>query len=230
MKSVTGLVVGAVILAAAGAMFLAASRLDRYMADAHEQAATLRYADAQASLAAADEYAGYASWLPGIGEGPRQEIRARQAAIQYWQKDYRAVLPERAEPVALVDENNVELQLVVANAAFRVGQAQGARERAAMVQTLDEAASGYMTVLKNNTWHPDAAFNYEYVIRLRDELARSRRLAVPEEKNDGDLGEEGAPSPATTTEGFEIYIPLQSDEKAPEGGEAGKATGKDRKG
>ena len=229
MKSFTGFLIGAVILALAGAALLGAARLERHLADAHEQAATLRYAEAQDSLAAAEEYAAYASWIPGVGEPTLKEIRARQAAIQYWRKDYDAVLPERTEPVALVDETNVDLQLVVANAAFRVGYAQ-AKDRATMIQALDEAASGYMTVLKNNTWHPDAAYNYEYVIRLRDELARNRRLAIPEEKPDGDLGEEGEPSAATSSEGFEIYIPLESDEKAPEGGDAGKASTKDRKG
>jgi len=45
-----------------------------------------------------------------------------------------------------------------------------------------------------------------------------------------DLGESGAPSPATTLKGFEIYIPLEGNERTPEGGEAGKAEAKQRKG
>ena len=45
-----------------------------------------------------------------------------------------------------------------------------------------------------------------------------------------DLGESGAPSEATTTKGFQIYVPLQGEEKAPEGGDAGKASEKARKG
>jgi acetyl esterase/lipase len=45
-----------------------------------------------------------------------------------------------------------------------------------------------------------------------------------------DLGESGAPSEATSTKGFQIYVPLQGEEKAPEGGDAGKASEKARKG
>ena len=38
------------------------------------------------------------------------------------------------------------------------------------------------------------------------------------------------PSEATSSNGFKIYIPLQGEEKNPEGGEAGKSGAKDRKG
>jgi hypothetical protein len=138
-------------------------------------------------------------------------------------------LPAQAEPVAAVDETNVDLQLVVANAAFRNGL-KGAPDRLAAVQILNEAANGYLTVLKNNTWHEEAAYNYEYVIRLRDEIQKARKPPSDQPQQGMDLGESGAPSDATSTKGFQIYVPLQGDEKSPEGGDAGKASEKQRKG
>ena len=66
--------------------------------------------------------------MPRVGDETVREVRARQAALQYWQGDYAKVLPAQAEPVAAVDESNVELQLVVANAAFRTGL-KGATDR-----------------------------------------------------------------------------------------------------
>jgi hypothetical protein len=156
-------------------------------------------------------------------------VRARKAALQYWQRQYDALVPKQPEPVSAVDETNVELQLVVANAAFRVGPSR-AKDRDALVQALDEAASGYLTVLKNNTWHEDAAYNYEYVIRLRNDVAKGRRPPAEPKDDQGDFGESGAPSDATNSSGFKIYIPLEGEEKNPEGGEAGKAGAKDRKG
>jgi hypothetical protein len=229
MKSITGFVIGAVVCAAIGALSLSAARLQRHMADAQEQVATLQYAEAQESLDAAEAYLEYGQWLPWIGGDSLKEVRARQAALQYWQRQYDAVLPARAEPVAAVDESNVELQLVVANAAFRVGLAQAA-DRTVAVQALNEAAAGYLTVLRNDTWHEDAAHNYEYVVRLRDEVAKGRRPPAEGADEGADLGEGGAPSPATTLEGFEIYIPLEGTERAPDGGEAGKAAPNQRKG
>ena len=217
------------VVAAAGGAALSASRLERHLADAQERMSTQQYAQAQSSLNAANGYVGYAQWLPRLGDGVVREIRAREAALQYWQGQYDKVLPAQAEPVAAVDESNVDLQLVVANAAFRVGL-KGVTERAAALQALNEAANGYLTVLKNTTWQEEAAHNYEYVIRLRDEIARGRRSPEQQQEQKMDLGQSGAPSDATSTKGFQIYVPLQGDEKSPEGGDAGKASEKARKG
>ncbi len=230
MKSITVLSIGAIFLVAAGAGALTASRLQQRMADAQEQMATQQYAAAAESLDAAEGYLALGRWLPFVAESSLKEVRARRAALQYWQRQYDAVLPAQAEPVAAVDESNVELQLVVANAAFRVGLA-GAKDRATAVQALNEAANGYAIVLKNDTWHEDAAHNYEYVVRLRDEVQKGRRPPSGEQGQQGaDLGESGAPTPATSMKGFEIYVPLEGNERTPEGGEAGKASPNQRKG
>jgi len=229
VKSVTAYLIAALIFVAVGIVALTASRLERQLADAQERASTQQYALAQESLNAADGYLRYAQWVPSVGDETVREVRARQAALQYWQGEFEKVLPAQAEPVAAVDESNVELQLVVANAAFRNGL-KGVTERTAAVQVLNEAANGYLTVLKNNIWHEEAAYNYEYVIRLRDEIQKGRKPPSEQPQQGMDLGESGAPSDATSTKGFQIYVPLQGDEKSPEGGDAGKATEKVRKG
>ena len=167
------------------------------------------------SLDEAEGYLRYARWVPADRRRPSREVRARKAALQYWQGDFANVLPAQAEPVAAVDETNVELQLVVANAAFRAGLKDVTERRGAHVQALNEAANGYLTVLKNNTWHEDAAHNYEYVVRLRDEMAKGRRPPSAQPEQGTDLGESGAPSAATSTKGFEIYIPLEGEENRP---------------
>lgn len=230
MRSMTGFLIGALLFAVVGMAALTASRFQRHMADAQEEIATLQYPAAKESLDTAETFLEYGRWLPGIGEPSLKEVRARKAALQYWQGDYESVLPAQAEPVALVDEANVELQLVVANAAYRAGWAR-AKDRDAVLQALNESISGYSTVLKNNVWHEDAAYNYEYAIRLRDEIARNRRPPLPQEQEGAaDLGEQGAPSPDTSMKGFQIYIPLEGSERTPQGGEAGKAGEKQRKG
>ena len=229
MKAIAGLLGGALVLALLGGAALAAARYERHMADAQQQTSTAQYVSASESLETAEGYLGYASWLPGIGDDAAREISARKAALQYWQRDYDAIVPPQPEPVAAVDETNVDLQFIVANAAFRSNPAR-AKDREGLVQALNEAAAGYLTVLKNDRWHEDAAYNYEYVIRLRDEVAKGRRQAPEPKEDDGEFGESGAPSDATNSSGFKIYIPLQGEERTPEGGEAGKASARDRKG
>jgi hypothetical protein len=229
VKSVTACLAAAAVFVVVGVVALTASRIERSLADAQERSTTQQYALAKESLDAAHGYLRYARWAPRIGDETVREVRAREAALQYWQGDYATVLPAQAEPVAAVDESNVELQLVVANAAFRNGL-KGVTERNAAVQVLNEVANGYLTVLKNNVWHEEAAYNYEYVVRLRDEIAKGRKPPSDQMQQGMDLGESGAPSESTSTKGFQIYVPLQGEEKAPEGGDAGKASEKVRKG
>jgi hypothetical protein len=230
MRSTIGLTIAAIALGLAGLAFLGVARLEGRMADAGQRLSTLQYDLAQESLTEAEQDANLTRFVPWLGSDVRQEIRARHAAISYWQRQYDAVLPAGAEPVAAVDEENVELQLVVANSAYRVNQRQF-KDKAATVKALEETAAGYLTVLKNNTWHPEAAFNYEYIIRLRDAAAKGNQPPPPKEnQEESDNGESGAPTPATSQEGFQIYIPLEQGEKNPTGGEAGKASAKERKG
>lgn len=227
MKGVIGCVALALLLVAAGVIFVAVSRLEGRLADAHEQAATLQFDQAQQSVDAAVEYSGYTDWVPRLGGELRQEIRVRQAALQYWQRKYDALVAEQP-PAAANSESLVDLQLVVANAAFRVGQAQ-ATTRAEQVEALDDAVARYATVLRNGEWRRDAAFNYEYSARLRDEIAKGRKPAAVANKGETDLGFQGGPA-AAVKERFEIYIPLEGGERSPTGGDAAKAPPGARKG
>jgi hypothetical protein len=229
MKVILGCLGGALVLALVGSAALSAARYERHMANAQQEAATGQYAEASASLTEAEGYLQYARWVPGVGDDAAREVAARRAALQYWQKEYDALVPAQAEPVAAVDEANVDLQLVVANAAFRSSPAR-AKDRESLVQALDEAASGYLTVLKNDQGNEDAAYNYEYAIRLRDEAAKGRRQPPEPQDQDGEMGESGAPADTTNSGEFKIYVPLQGNEKNPDGGEAGKSSPRDRKG
>jgi hypothetical protein len=229
MNGVAGFLFGAALSAAAGGIGLALATFERHMADAQERLATREYADAEASLESALRWAEYASWLPWIGSEPVRDVRARQAALRYWQGDYQALLPERGDAVTSVDPDNAALQLVVANAAFRAAQSRMTSQPAAM-QALDEAMSGYLNVLRNATWFEDAAHNYEYVARLRDDIARGRRKPEPETERSSDaFGQSGAPAVPTDRQQFEIYIPLETEER-PDTGEAGKAAPARRRG
>ncbi len=150
MKSMTGFILGAGVLALAGALSLTAARADGHLADAQELMATLRFDEAAASLAAAEESFRYARWVPRVGADAVGEVAPQQAALQYYQGRYADLLPA-GDPVASVDENNVPLQFVVANAVVRdklrpaaAAKPEGPRvDRTVMVQALDEAASSW---------------------------------------------------------------------------------------
>jgi len=230
MKGMIGFLVGALVLAAVGVLFLGGGRFERDMADAQELAATEQYDAARGRLESAQHYSDYARWVPRLGTAAVNDVRSRQAALAYWQRQYEAVLPRDNDPVGGVENSNPELQTIVANAAYRAGQA-GAHDRQTTLQAYDEAIGGFQTVLKNEAWSEDAAFNYEYLIRARDEFAKGRRKAgdqkPPEGK--GQFGNSGAPQQSGNAKKFEIYVPLNGSERT-KAGEAGKGTGNARKG
>jgi hypothetical protein len=220
--------VAAALLAVVGVVCLRVATVERLVADAQQDLATLNYEHAAQSLTDAEESIGVARWVPGFGSSVLDEVRARRGALQYWQRKYDALLPEGADPVAAIEEGNLDLKLVTANAVFRQNQDRYG-DREATKQALEESAAAYFAVLKNSDWREDAAYNYEYVIRLRDEQAKGKQPPEGGDASKGEMGQGGQPSEATSQKGFQIYIPLESQEK-PLGGDAGKAPGKDRKG
>ena len=230
MKSVIGYVVAAIVVAFLGGVLLTASRLDRSLAESQENLVTQKYTESLATFDTAERYYGYASRLPWIGSAPLNDVRARRATTQYWQRQYAAIVPQGTEPVSTVDENNIALQMVVANAVFRIGQA-GSKNKQSTLDALDTSINAYLTVLKNTPRHENAAYNYEYLVRLRQEVEKGRRKPGEGEGEDGPEGRGGGPTPEQgNMNDFKIYIPLESEELQQGSGSSGKAAPTEKKG
>lgn len=230
MKSVIGYVVAAIVVTFLGGVLLTASRLDRSLAESQENLVTQKYAESLATFDTAERYYGYASRLPWIGSAPLNDVRARRATTQYWQRQYAAIVPQGTEPVATVDEDNIALQMVVANAVFRIGQA-GSKNKQSTLDALDTSINAYLTVLKNTPRHENAAYNYEYLVRLRQEVEKGRRKPGEGEGEDGPEGRGGGPTPEQgNMNDFKIYIPLESEELQQGSGSSGKAAPTEKKG
>jgi len=228
MKTIAGLLVTALVLALGAGVLMGVGRYERDMADAQEYASTERYDDARARLDDAQRYVEYSRWIPRVGAAAENDVRTRRTALDYWQRNYEAVLPRDSDPVAAIDPSNLELQSMVADAAYRAGQAN-AGDRQSTMQAYDEAIGAFQSVLKNNTWSEDAAFNYEFLVRARDEFARGRRKAAARAEGEGQLGQSGSPAKSGDSRKFEIYVPLNGSERT-KAGEAGKGTGNAKKG
>ena len=234
MKGFAHYLAAAGILAVVGALCLGASRLDRQVADAQQMLLTSDYDSADASLSDVERYYQYASGVPGVGEGPVNDVRARRAAIGYWQRRYGALAPaERTDPVADVASNNVALQLIVADAVYRDGQPR-AKDRATTLAVLESAISAYRTVLntalrpEDSRYALEAAYNFEDVVRLRDEVLKGRRRALPIPDGDENLGAEGKSESLEFEREFKQYMPLEEDERQQPG--AGQFEPPSRKG
>ena len=230
MKGITAYIVLAVALALLGAGLLVAANLDRDLATAAEHVVAQKYGDVEPAYETAERYYDYASHIPGVGAGPANDIRAKHATLHYWQKDYAAVIPQQTDPVGSVPQDNSDLQLVVANAVYRVAQSK-MKDKETTMAGLDQGILSYVTVLKNSPKNEDAAFNFELLVRLRDELDKGKRKPGPAEMVlKGPDGAAGAPPQIDSSmSDFKIYIPLETQERQDQG-VAGKAAAGKRKG
>jgi hypothetical protein len=139
------------------------------------------------------------------------------ARSNYWRGAYDRFA---GTPQQLEREQDPELLLIAANAAFRAAEREP-RPRPERVQQLDLVVQSYASALKAPVFIPDAAYNYEYVVRLRESVARAKGAATqiakaPPVTPSADLpvgptihGRPGAPPADTKGEDFEILTPME---------------------
>lgn len=194
MQTLVGRLIVAIALVAAAVMARAEARQLRERADRLERLATLR-PDLEGTVSATD-----------------------RATADYWRGEYGRLTVASAE---MERDPDPRLLLIAANGAFRAAE-RSPQPRAAQVQQLDLVVQAYASALKAPIFVPDAAYNYEYVVRLRDSVARARGgPPAPQTKasistNPTDLpngptihGRPGGPPPDTKGEEFEILTPME---------------------
>jgi hypothetical protein len=221
-------IVGAVLLAVAGSICLAASRVDRALARTQECVVTGAYAEAEEAFDTAARYLGYASWIPAVGRR-LNDVQARRASMHYWRRDYDRLVPSDVDPIAGIPAENAALQLITANAVYRKSQ-PGAKDRPNALRALDAAINAYVAVLRNSGADEATAYNYEYLVRAREDIDKGRRPAdLTEKAEDGPAGEQGGLAPEDNKQDLKILIPLDPAEMD-KAIDPGKGTPIERKG
>lgn len=223
MKTIAGGLLLALVFFAGGALALQESRHARRLADAQERLATLNYTDE-------GDLASDATLLnrlpPPVGLGSGHETR-HEATVDYWLARY-TTLTDLTNPAGGPPPSDPELLLLAANAAFRTSAPQS-QDRKAAVQRLDGVVQAYADVLRRDPTLTDAAYNYEYVVKLRDQVAkgptRNARDAKktpppPPEDVSVDLpagptihGRPGGPPEGESMGDFKTVTPMRYDER-----------------
>ncbi len=179
---------------------------------------------------------GAAAWLFGNAERRAAEGRqalatlqftsaqptaADQASANYWLARYDALSQQHDASGALV-ERDPDVLFVAANAAYR-SLDRSATDRQALVRTFDGIIKSYAEVLKKEGAPEDAAYNYEFLVRQRDTVARNTdsargkaaaaKVVAPATDQPSIHGHQGAPPKTTDASSFRIIIPRQTDER-----------------
>jgi hypothetical protein len=150
------------------------------------------------------------------GTGVEDTVTAK---AEYWRGRYDALGPLAAETDRDPDP---EMLLLAANGAYRRAERER-QPRQAQLEQLDAVLQAYISALKASRFVADAAYNYEFVARMRESLGRSRSSAAapsPAPKSAAarasDLprgptihGQPGGPPPGTKGEQFEILTPME---------------------
>jgi hypothetical protein len=238
MKSIVIPAVLAIAFAIAGFVFWTMGKAETQLADAHKQLAVLQYADADAQSEEALTSPPLIQRVGGIGREEQVDARHVRTTAEYWQAQYAALEPKRDAAGALT-ESDPDVLLHSANASFRASQGESDRNTA--LRRLDAVVKSYADVLKGNGSSLDAAYNYEYAVRMRDAMAKARPQSARAanaraERDAGDMpagptihGRPGGPPAKTDMAQFKIVIPKRGEERKDDP-QAGKGGTKIRKG
>lgn len=208
--------------------------LSGQMADAHERLSTLRYDSA--AVDRPSSALGRLSLSGLLTDADRHNVD-----VQYWRKQYGQLVPMTT---ATGNERIKDARrlFVAANAAFRQSQPDKGAPKD-VITKLDGVLLAYADVLRADPTFADAAFNYEYVARMRDTLSRGKPLPqAPPIPEDDDARRNielpngptphGAPGESPSkdeTMKVKVITPLRSEERE-DAQQAGSGTKPKRKG
>ena len=227
MKTVVTRLVIAVVLVAAACLSWSEARLAARVADARQQMATLQFQVDDTLMPAAS----ISDYLPGETGSLSANVRRLRATVAYWVGGYDDVIEEGRQ------ELDADILLTAANGAFRASTRATGASQQEQVQRLDGVLQAYASVLKASPRHADAAYNYEYVTRVRDQVASRVASKTPApavqaaRAPGGDLpagntihGRPGGPPPDAKTEEFQVIAPMEygDREAQPEATPGGK--------
>jgi hypothetical protein len=218
-----------------GAGIWSEARSARALAAAYDNLATFRFDPSRSIEPPLVERIG--------ARGGSDETRRPPVLAQYWLGRY-ASLADRQKSEGRSDASEAEdadVMLVAANATFRAANLDGPLN-VSHLPRIDTVLAAYAAVLKAEPDLADAAYNYEFVARLRDVAMRTPAPAPPKtdrgtarqgERPDeppalraaprmtlGDLpegptihGRPGGPPPATRGEEFQVITPMEYGER-----------------
>ena len=171
MRTFTRLLVVALGLAVVAAVIFLGAGVQRLIAEGQRDVATLNLNRAARVFDEVEEKLRFSERVPWLLRATRHEVESRRAAVRYWRREYGSLVAEYPDVGQPDIRDNLSLQLTLASAYVRAGEATANGDRDVMLGELDRAINVYLQVLQNTAGNRDAAFNYEYLVRLRDEIA-----------------------------------------------------------
>jgi hypothetical protein len=231
MRTAIGHLLAAIALAAVGFGLWTVGHAEQRLVETHRRLQTLQFQAIQSDATALDADLHTAERMPVLGQALRGDVGREEAIASYWLARYQELEPKRDAAGSIVEDNPQRL-LLAANAAFRSAQAEKA-DRATLVHRYEALMTSYADVLRLDGSMVDAAYNYEYVVRLRDAAAKPGRPPAKEAKPPRTPtihGLPGGPPEGVNMGDFKIVVPKSMEEREEQEVEPGGEVTRPRRG
>ena len=199
------------------------------VAKAEESFLVFDFADAEAKYRSIRKHLDRGRRIPWLGDSITG-IEVRKAEVDYWQREYRNLTSRN-----VVDQQiqNPTSSFIRANSFYR--SIESDKDRKKVIEGLESAIAAYLETIKGDEWNVNAVFDYEYLVRLRNDAAKRKRPLPIKKPGEGNLaihGQEGQQAKESGTNTIKIHIPISGEEikKLQEGQDAGKGEVKRGKG
>jgi hypothetical protein len=230
MKTALGSLFIALVLVVGGGALWTTGHAERRLIETHQALLTLQFPQVTKDAPAVDDDLSTAAHAPWLGPALLADAREGQAVAGYWLARYQDLEPQK-DAAGTVIETDPRVLLLAANAAFRAARADKI-DRATMVKRYEAVMTSYADVLRLDPSLSDAAYNYEYVVRLRDAAAKAGRKAPVEVAPPTPTlhGRPGAPPKGVDMGDFKIVVPKRMEEREDEATQPGGEATRKRRG
>jgi hypothetical protein len=221
MKSAAAQLVLVIVLVIAGAALWTVGAAEQRLAAAERTLVTLRYQQAAEALETAPATNAIERVIADV-TGMAEDAEATKRQVAYWMGDFEQFLQR---------DDDVAVKMLAADASYRALRAQGGTWQSVTTR-LDAIAKRYADVVREQPGNEDAAYNYEFIVRLRSAVAAAKQPIAPLDLDEIGLtihGHRGGPPEGSDTKKFKMIVPMRPDERM-EAEQAGRGAQKTRKG
>jgi hypothetical protein len=218
MKNIVGVTIAMVLSLVLAFAALGIGFYHREIARAEEALATFDADQADLIYERLEKTLETGRGIPWIFEAVHADVQVRRRRLSYWRRDYAAILEE----TAATGENETlspELRFIRANARYRTIAGEQSREK--VIRDLGLSIRDYARTVEADPTFTDAAFNYEFLLMLRDDIVSGKRPApfrqrgtqeLQSDQMKGVYGEEGAEPSSKTPQKMKVLVPREGDE------------------
>ncbi len=232
MKRIFGTTIAMVLsfILACGALGMGLYHLE--IAQAEEALATFDLTLANRIYARLEKTLEMGRRIPWIFDSVREDLQVRRSRVSYLRKDYAVIIKETSTTGENEKTLSHSLRFIRANARYRAITGEQSREK--VMQGLGQCIRDYATTIETDPTFADAAFNYEFLLMLRNDIASGKRPVQlsqrgaqksQQDQQKSVYGEQGVEPASKASPKIKVLVPKEGDENPQKRGpEPGKGS------